>query len=148
MNPNLQSVENSARYMGAEVPGCNAVTTARSLARIFAATLGSVNGVRLWNQETLLRASRLQRRGTDRVFARERAYSLGFMLPDSNLPQAGLAVESFGHYGQDCALVFAVPRDNLVFAYTTTQLNHRLDQYTKTDDRSDRLARIAVESNC
>jgi CubicO group peptidase (beta-lactamase class C family) len=146
MNPNLLSAENSLRYLGAEVPGCNAVSTARALARVFAATVGSVNGVRLWSQETLLRASRLQKRGTDRVFVRERAYSLGFMLPDPNLPQARLAVDSFGHYGQDCALVFVVPRYNLAFAYTTTQLNHRLDQYTKTDDRSGRLGRIAVET--
>ncbi|MEN3610606.1 serine hydrolase domain-containing protein [Plantactinospora sp. ZYX-F-223] len=145
-NPNLISVENSLRYLGAEVPGCNAVSSARALARIFAATIGPVDGTRLWSEETLLRASRLQRRGTDRVFVRERAYSLGFMLPDHNLPQAGLAVDSFGHYGQDCALVLAVPGDNLAFAYTTTQLNRRLDQYTRTDDRADRLGRLAVEA--
>lgn len=146
MNPNLLSAENSLRYLGAEVPGCNAVSSARALARIFAATMGPVDGTRLWSPETRQRAARLQRRGTDRVFVRERAYALGFMLPDPNLPQAGLAVESFGHYGQDCALVCAVPQHGLAFAYTTTQLNHRLDQYTKTDDRSSRLARIAVES--
>jgi CubicO group peptidase (beta-lactamase class C family) len=146
LNPNLQNVENSALYLGAEVPGGNAVGTARSLARIFAATMGAVDGVRLWSEETLRRASRLQRRGADRVFARERAYSLGFMLPDDNLGQAGTDVESFGHYGQDCSLVFAVPRDNLAFAYATTQLNNRLDQYSKHDDRSGRLARVAVES--
>lgn len=147
MNPNLQNnVENSALYMGAEVPGCNAVSTARALARVFAATMTTVDGVRLWNAETLRRASRLQRRGTDRVFIRERAYSLGFMLPDNNLSQAGLDVESFGHYGQDCALAFAVPSDNLAFAYATTQLNNRLEQYSKNDDRSGRLGRAAVES--
>lgn len=146
LNPNLLNAERSLRYLSAEVPGCNAVSTARPLARIFAATLGPVDGVRLWNQETLRRASRLRRRGTDRVFARERAYAEGFMLPDHNLPQAGLDVESFGHYGQDCALVFAVPEHDLAFAYTSTQLNHRLDQYTPTDDRSARLARTAVES--
>lgn len=145
-NPNLMSVENSLRYLGAEVPGCNAVSSARALARILAATLGPVDGKRLWSEETLRRATRLRRRGTDRVFLRERAYSLGFMLPDQNLPQAGSEVDSFGHYGQDCALVFAVPGDGMAFAYTTTQLNHRLDQYTRTDDRADRLGRLAVES--
>ena len=145
MNPNLLGVENSLRYLGAEVPGCNAVSTARALARVFAATVTSVGGVRLWNQETLRSASRLCRRGIDRVFLRERAYSLGFMLPDRNLPQAGTDVDSFGHYGQDCALVFVVPEYTLVFAYTTTQLNHRLDQYAKTDHRSGRLGRAAVE---
>jgi CubicO group peptidase (beta-lactamase class C family) len=146
MNPNLLNAEKTLRYLGAEVPGCNAVSTARPLARIFAATLGSVDGVRLWEPRTLERARRLRKRGTDRVFARERAYAEGFMLPDHNLPQAGLDIASFGHYGQDCALVFAVPEDGLAFAYTSTQLNHRLDQYTPTDDRSARLARTAVES--
>ncbi|HET9382962.1 MAG TPA: serine hydrolase domain-containing protein [Streptomyces sp.] len=146
MNPNLLNAERTLRYLGAEIPGCNAVSTAGPLARILAATLGPVNGVRLWNEDTLRRATRLQRRGTDRVFARERAYAQGFMLPDRYLPQAGPDVESFGHYGQDCALVFAVPRHRLAFAYTSTQLNHRLDQYTKTDDRSGRLGRLAVES--
>lgn len=146
MNPNLLNAERTLRYLSAEIPGCNAVSTAGPLARIFAATLGPVDGVRLWNRETLQRATRLQKRGTDRVFARERAYSQGFMLPDRYLPQAGQDVESFGHYGQDCALVFAVPRDRLAFAYTSTQLNNRLDQYTKTDDRSGRLGRLAVES--
>ena len=145
-NPNLQRAEASLRYQSAEVPGCNAVSSARALARVFAATMGPVDGTRLWGEETLRRASRLRRRGTDRVFVRERAYSAGFMLPDSHLPQAGLTVDSFGHYGQDCALVFAVPRQGLAFAYTTTQLNAQLSQYSRTDDRSARLARIAVES--
>lgn len=144
MNPNLLGAEASLRYLRAEVPGCNAVTSARAAARVLAATLGPVNGVRLWNEDTLRRASRLQRRGTDRVFVRERAYAQGFMLPDPDLSQAGLDVASFGHYGQDCALIFAVPEDRLAFAYTTTQLNHRLDQYTRTDERAGRLARAAV----
>lgn len=146
LNPNLSNVENSALYLGAEVPGCNAVADARGLAKVFAATMTPVDGVRLWRDETLRRASQLRRRGTDRVFARERAYSLGFMLPDAHLSQAGTDVESFGHYGQDCALVLAVPADNLAFAYATTQLNNRLEQYSKDDDRSGRLARLAVES--
>ncbi|MEU6353797.1 serine hydrolase domain-containing protein [Streptomyces sp. NPDC047072] len=144
MNPNLLNAEKSLRYLAAEIPGCNAVSSARPLARILAATLGPVDGVRLWNEDTLRRASRLRRRGTDRVFARERAYAQGFMLPDRYLPQAGPDVASFGHYGQDCALVFAVPEDGLAFAYTSTQLNHRLDQYTKTDDRAALLGRAAV----
>jgi CubicO group peptidase (beta-lactamase class C family) len=147
MNPNLMSVENSLRYLGAEVPGCNAVSSARSLARIFAATIGPVDGRRLWNEETRRRATRLQRRGTDRVFVRERAYATGFMLPDENLPQAGRDIDSFGHYGQDCALALAVPDDRLAFAYTTTQLNHRLNEYKRTDDRADRLARLACQAN-
>ncbi|MGX4657937.1 serine hydrolase domain-containing protein [Micromonospora sp. SCSIO 07396] len=145
-NPNLTGVENSLRYLGAEVPACNAVSSASALARILAATIGTVDGVRLWNESTLRRATRLRRRGPDRVFARERAYALGFMLPGPHLPQAGLTVDSFGHYGQDCALVFAVPAENLAFAYTTTQLNRRIDQYTRTDDRMDRLGRLALES--
>ncbi|GAA2472713.1 serine hydrolase domain-containing protein [Streptomyces mauvecolor] len=144
LNPNLLHAEKTLRYLGAEIPGCNAVSTARPLARIFAATLGPVDGVRLWNEETLKRASRLRRRGPDRVFARERAYAEGFMLPDPHLPQAGLDVASFGHYGQDCALVIAVPEDGLAFAYTSARLNQRLDQYTATDERAHRLARTAV----
>lgn len=44
-------------------PGCNAVSTARAMARVFAATVNSVNGVRLRNAQTLLRATRLPKRG-------------------------------------------------------------------------------------
>ncbi|MER5887999.1 serine hydrolase domain-containing protein [Streptomyces sp. NPDC001941] len=144
LNPNLLDAERTMRYLGAEIPGCNAVSAARPLARVLAATLGPVDGVRLWNADTLRRATRLRRRGTDRVFARERAYAEGFMLPDRHLPQAGTEVASFGHYGQDCALVLAVPGHDLSFAYTSPQLNNRLDQYAKTDDRAARLARAAV----
>ncbi|GAA3719346.1 serine hydrolase domain-containing protein [Streptomyces tremellae] len=144
LNPNLLDAERTMRYLAAEIPGCNAVSAARPLARVLAATLGPVDGVRLWNADTLRRATRLRRRGTDRVFARERAYAEGFMLPDRHLPQAGTEVVSFGHYGQDCALVLVAPDHDLAFAYTSTQLNNRLDQYAKTDDRAARLARAAV----
>lgn len=66
------------------------------------------------------------------------------MLPDRHLPQAGTEVASFGHYGQDCALVLAVPDHDLAYACTSAQLNNRLDQYAKSDDRAARLARAAV----
>ncbi|GLP67469.1 esterase [Streptomyces sp. TUS-ST3] len=146
MNPNVSGIENTYPYLRAEVPGCNAVTNARSLARLFAATMTHVDGVRLWDARTLREAGRLRMRRPDRVFGRERAYATGFMLPDPNLPQAGLEVDSFGHYGQDCSLVFAVPERGLAFAYTSTQLNSRLDQYARFDHRATRLAAAVVES--
>ncbi|MFE7274771.1 serine hydrolase domain-containing protein [Streptomyces sp. NPDC057623] len=146
MNPNVSGVENTYPYLRAEIPGCNAVTNARSLARLFAATMTAVDGVRLWDSSTLREARRLQMRRPDRVFGRERAYATGFMLPDPNLPQAGMEFDSFGHYGQDCSLVFALPGHGLAFSYTSTQLNSRLDQYARFDHRATRLAAAAVEA--
>ncbi|EXU64821.1 esterase [Streptomyces sp. PRh5] len=146
MNPNVSGIENTYPYLRAAVPGCNAVTNARSLARLFAATMTAVDGVRLWGPTTLREAGRLRMRRPDRVFGRERAYATGFMLPDPNLPQAGLEFDSFGHYGQDCSLVFVVPEHSLAFAYTSTQLNSRLDQYARFDHRATRLAAAAVEA--
>src|SRR5207248_4717348 len=47
LNPFIFTEENAPQYLAAEVPAANGVTNARSLARLYAATIGTVDGTRL-----------------------------------------------------------------------------------------------------
>ena len=53
-------VFNKPDVRAAQVPGANGISNARSLATIYAACVGEVNGVRLLNEETVARATASQ----------------------------------------------------------------------------------------
>jgi len=139
-NPDLHCLENSMEYLMAEVPAANAVTDARSLARLFAATVTEVDGVRLLSPEGVREAARPRAEGPDEVVGWDRRYGSGFMLPDPTRPLAGTATASFGHYGRGVAMVFAEPETTLAMAFTST--TERL--YLGLDPVTTELASLAL----
>jgi CubicO group peptidase (beta-lactamase class C family) len=110
---------NAPEVQRAELPASNGIGTARSLARMYAALIGEVDGVRLLRPDTLAAATREQASGVDRVSMTPSRYATGYQLPTpgSFLPSG--PPTSFGHPGRSGALAYADPESGLAFAYTT-----------------------------
>jgi CubicO group peptidase (beta-lactamase class C family) len=101
--------------MAAEIPAANGIANARSLARMFAAIIGSVNGVRCLSPEAMERARAQQWRGLDAVMGVENAMGLGFPLPSERCPLGG--ADSFGTAGFGGSRAWANPDLELAFDY-------------------------------
>jgi CubicO group peptidase (beta-lactamase class C family) len=104
----------------AEIPAANAITNGRSLARMYAACVGEVDGIRLLSPETVDRARTEQVRGPDAVTITETRFGLGFRLSTAATPMLG--EHSFGHNGAGGALGFADTRSRIGFGYVQNQL--------------------------
>jgi CubicO group peptidase (beta-lactamase class C family) len=96
------------------------VGTARALARIYAACIGEVDGVRLLRPDTLAAAMATQAQGEDLTLVYETHYGTGFQLPFPFRPMAGDG--SFGHYGSGGSVGFANPRLGIAFGYAMNRM--------------------------
>ncbi|WP_158894810.1 serine hydrolase domain-containing protein [Amycolatopsis anabasis] len=123
----------------AELPSSNGICTARSLARLYAALLGEVDGVRVLTPETLTAATAEQAAGTDLVMLLPTRFASGFMLPTETEALGGPA--SFGHPGRGGALGFADPESGSTFGYVTNRIRQDPD-----DDRAASLVAAVRES--
>lgn len=120
-NPALAAgAVNEYPFRSAEIPAANGIGSARALSRLYAATIGEVDGVRLLEPETLARAIETQARGVDLVAGFKTHYATGFQLPFPFRPMAGEG--SFGHYGMGGAVAFAHPKLGFSFAYLMNQM--------------------------
>jgi CubicO group peptidase (beta-lactamase class C family) len=116
---------NDAAFFAAEFPSANMVTDARSLARMYAATVSEVDGVRFLDPATVESMTVVQ---TDRTrmhglppgldVPADRSFymSLGFWRACPPMPLVGPG--SFGHPGSGGSLGFADPDAAVGFAYT------------------------------
>ena len=121
VNPALPAPAfNDRAFHAAEIPAANGITNARSLARMYAATIGEIDGVRLLSPETLDDATRQQSAGEDVVLGYETRYATGFQLSFPFRPMAGEG--SFGHYGMGGSVGFAHPGRGFAFAYVMNQM--------------------------
>jgi CubicO group peptidase (beta-lactamase class C family) len=106
---------NSPEWLQIEMPSANGVTTARSLAKLYASLIGEVDGVRLFTQDTLDAARTCQADGEDRVLRRHTRYGLGFALASSHMPS--ISPGSFGHPGAGGSIGLADPETGVAMAY-------------------------------
>jgi CubicO group peptidase (beta-lactamase class C family) len=104
----------------AEIPAANGISNGQSLARMYAATVSEVDGVRLLTDETARKASTEQVSGPDLTLLAPTRFGTGFQLPTPNLPM--LSAESFGHSGLGGALGFADLQYEVGFGYVQNQL--------------------------
>lgn len=111
---------NQYPFWSAEVPAGNGIGTARALARMYAACIGEVDGVRLLSAETLERAMVTQSRGEDLVLPYETHFGTGFQLPFPFRPMAGEG--SFGHHGSGGSVGFAHKELGFSFGYVMNQM--------------------------
>ncbi|GAA2437204.1 serine hydrolase domain-containing protein [Streptomyces glaucus] len=109
--------QNDPAYRGAALPATNGIATADGLARFYAALIGEVDGVRLFEPGTLESARTEESAGPDRVLVVPTRFGLGYMLHGSASPF--LAPGSFGHPGRGGALGFADPETGIAFGYVT-----------------------------
>jgi CubicO group peptidase (beta-lactamase class C family) len=103
-----------------EMPAANGITNAESLAKMYAATIGEVDGVRLVDEATMAKLRTEQVRGEDLSLVLPTRFGYGFMLNDEYLPL--LADGSFGHYGAGGSLGFADPEAGIGFGYVMNQM--------------------------
>ena len=104
----------------AEIPSANGVTTARSLARMYAATVTEVDGVRLLSADTVARAIEPQTSGPDAVLIFEIPFGFGFMR-NAMFAKFG-SPTAFGHYGAGGSVGFADHEHGIGFGYVMNKM--------------------------
>ncbi|MER5767516.1 serine hydrolase domain-containing protein [Streptomyces sp. NPDC001985] len=113
--------ENDPAHRAAELPASGGISTARALARFYAATIGEVDGGRrLFAPATLTLARTEESAGPDRVLVVPTRLGLGFMLHGAAAPLLGPG--SFGHPGRGGSLGFADPESGVALGYVTNGL--------------------------
>lgn len=122
---------NSRVLRVAQMPSSNGHGDARSLARMYAACIGEIDGIRLLSPETVQRATVPRSTGTDVVIGQPLHFGLGFSLPPTLGSDPG--PRSFGHSGAGGSLAFADPDRELAFAYVMNQMQFSV---TEPDPRS------------
>ncbi|MET8957532.1 serine hydrolase domain-containing protein [Streptomyces sp. NPDC004393] len=109
----------SPKVQAAELPASNGIGTAHALARMYAALIGEVDGVRLLTPAALASATKEQAGGKDQVMLIPSRFSSGYMLPTESNPMTG--PNAFGHTGRGGSLGFADPEHGIAFGYA---MNH------------------------
>ncbi|MFI1101068.1 serine hydrolase domain-containing protein [Streptomyces melanogenes] len=109
--------QNDPAYRAAELPAAGGISTARGLARFYAATIGEVDGRRLFAPATVALARTEESAGPDRVLVVPTRFGLGYMLHGPASPLLGPG--SFGHPGSGGSLGFADPESGIAFGYVT-----------------------------
>ena len=118
-----EGVFNRPEVRAAELPAANGVTNARSLARMYAAAVGPVEGCErgpLLTAEQVAAASSRQTTGNDRVLFFETTFGLGFMTSSPFSPYGG--PHSFGHAGAGGSVGFADPEHGIGFGYVMNRM--------------------------
>lgn len=117
-----EGVFNRAELLSAEIPAANAVTNARSLARVYAATMAPVDGVQLLDDDVRDEARKdvTPAGEPDMCLMMPTTFAMGFMVHGMFTPYAGPG--SFGHPGAGGSVAFAQPERELAFAYVMNQM--------------------------
>lgn len=109
--------QNDPAYRAAALPATNGIATADGLARVYAALIGEVDGIRLFDPATVELARAEESSGPDRVLVVNTRFGLGYMLHGTASPLLGPG--SFGHPGRGGALGFADPDTGIALGYVT-----------------------------
>ncbi|KJK48622.1 hypothetical protein UK23_16570 [Lentzea aerocolonigenes] len=117
---NLIAEVNSPCLLSCEIPAGNLVTNARSLAKLYAATVSEVDGIRLLGPEAV-RDARVERSSGPPFAGPDEGnrWGTGFQLSSTRRRMAGPG--SFGHDGFGGCLAFAHPESEIAFAYQTAR---------------------------
>lgn len=126
---------NDPQLWKAELGAANGITNARSLAKMYAATVGEVDGVRLLSDETVQRAIQPQTSGPDAVLVFEIPFGLGFMR-DAPFAKLG-SPTAFGHYGAGGSVGFADYERGIGFGYVMNKMDIGIAGDPRTSDLID-----------
>ena len=118
---------NNREARAAEVPAGNGITNAAGLAKMYAALIGEVDGVRLIKPETVEKARTLRTGAMvppgdfgKLVFGAPTQYGLGYEFAREGLPLLGQG--SFGHAGAGGRLGFAHPESGTAVGYVANAM--------------------------
>lgn len=124
----------------AEIPAANGISNAGALAKVYAATLGPVDGVQLLDDATRdrVRAQVTPADEPDLCLLMPTTFGMGFMTHGMFTPYAGPG--SYGHPGAGGSVAFAQPERDLAFAYVMNKMAANL----AGDLRAQQLIEAAV----
>jgi CubicO group peptidase (beta-lactamase class C family) len=115
------NVFNERRVHAAEIPAANGICDARSLARMYAACIGEVDGVRILTDAQMRDAATQRTSGPNTVLlGMDLQFGLGFFVPSSLMEIGGPS--SFGHAGAGGSLGWADPDADLAFGYVMNKM--------------------------
>jgi CubicO group peptidase (beta-lactamase class C family) len=122
---------NSPEIHRVQLPAANGITNARSLARLYAATIGDVDGIRLLQPETVAAASVVRSEG--KPWGEQfdgPTWGTGFLRPFPRQPMLGGA--SFGHDGAGGSIAFAEPDLGVAFSHVINRMIATPEQDRRT----------------
>jgi len=112
---------NEQRFREATIPAGNGVTNGRSLARMYAACLGEVDGVRLLQPGTVAEAATNQAGEVRKPgIGKPQLWGIGFEISNYENPMLGPG--SFGHSGMGGRLGFAQLGSGVSFGYVSQRM--------------------------
>jgi CubicO group peptidase (beta-lactamase class C family) len=120
------TVFNTREVHAAEIPAANGITNARSLARIYAATLAPVDGVQLLSDATrdVARRTLTPAGEGDVCLIMNTTFGMGFMTHGEFTPYSGPG--SYGHFGAGGSVAYAQPERDLAFGYVMNRMANGL----------------------
>ena len=124
INDNDDSPFNTREVHATEMPAANGITNAGSLARMYAATVGDVDGVRLLSADMVERARAERVNAPDMSLVLPTRFGAGFMLDTPFAPL--LTPESFGHPGAGGSLGYADPTNEVGYGYVMNEMHSGL----------------------
>jgi len=132
---------NSRALRAAEVPAAAGVGDARSVARMYAACIGEVDGFRVLDDKASERARRRRTTGNDIVLLDlDLQFGLGFIVPSTLVTLGG--PNGFGHFGLGGSMGWADPDAELAFGYVM----NRLALGITSDERAYRLVQACYDA--
>jgi CubicO group peptidase (beta-lactamase class C family) len=112
---------NTRALHAAEVPAAGGIGDARAVARMYAACIGEVDGIRLLGPGTVAAAATQRTEGPDVVILNlDLQFGLGFFVPSTLLQLGG--PRSFGHFGMGGSAGWADPDTGLAFGYVMNRM--------------------------
>jgi CubicO group peptidase (beta-lactamase class C family) len=112
---------NDRAVHAAEIPAAGGIGDARSIARMYAACIGEVDGHRLLSAERLADATTRRTEGPDIVILDlDLQFGLGFIVPSSLVTLGG--PRAFGHFGMGGSAGWADPDAQLAFGYVMNRM--------------------------
>lgn len=115
---------NTPAIYATEMAGANGISTAAALAKIYAATIGDVDGVRLISHDTMQLARTERVDGPDGTLIVPSRFGAGFWLHNASSPM--IQDGSFGHPGAGGSVSFANPELGIGFSYVMNQMGNGL----------------------
>jgi CubicO group peptidase (beta-lactamase class C family) len=125
MDPDPHDAAARRAYYGIEVPAAHGIANARSLARMYAALLDEVDGVRLLSPDSVAAATTPQTDGLEALIESgttgpDIRFGLGYQLASASMP--GLGPASFGHTGAGARLGLADADLDVAFGYVCNSM--------------------------
>jgi len=119
-------VFNERKVHAAEIPAANGIGNAKALARIYAATIAPVDGVRLLSEQTRDYARTTATPGgePDACLIAPSTFGMGFMTTGFMSPYMGFGC--YGHPGAGGSVAFAAPEAEIGFGYVMNLMDNNI----------------------